>query len=98
MSLYNAKKVDDAYRITKFDEDLEVESSYITTGSTCECPAGVRDSCRHRQMLPEFISAKRIDKSWFLDWDDREWYYYDSQSGELMSEPPKPDTRSWRRL
>lgn len=95
MTLYNAKKVDDAYRITKFDENLDVESSYITTRSTCECPAGVRDSCRHRQMLPEFLSSRRVDSFWLLDWDDREWYFYSPETGQLLTEPPKP---SWRRL
>jgi hypothetical protein len=100
MSLYNAKKVESTLRITKFDDDLDVESSYITSPSTCECPAGVRDSCRHRQMLPVFIGAKRIDKPWFLDFDTDEWWYFDAESAELMTEPPKPDTRkpSWRRL
>lgn len=95
MSLYNAKSTDDAVRITKFDENLDVESSYITSRSTCECPAGTRNSCRHRQMLPEFISAKRIDTPWFLDWDDRTWYYYNSQTGELLDQAPRP---AWRRL
>lgn len=97
MSLYNAKKVDDAYRITKFDEDLEVESSYITSGSTCECPAGVRDSCRHRQMLPEFIATERFDSAWLLDWDDRTWYYYNPETGTLDDSEPNR-RRSWRRI
>ena len=95
MSLYNAKSTDDAVRITKFDEDFDVESSYITSRSTCECLAGARNSCRHRQMLPEFISAKRIDTSWFLDWDDRTWYYYNSQTGQLLDQAPR---KSWRRI
>ena len=93
MSLYNVKKFDEAYQITKFTDDLDVESSYITSRSTCDCPAGVRDTCRHRQMLPEFLEAKYVDKSWFLDWDNHLWFYYDVQSGEMMTEPPKPDTR-----
>jgi len=95
MTLYSAKSVDDAIRITKFDEDFEVESSYITTRSTCECPAGVRDSCRHRQMFPEFVSANRINTSWFLDWDNRKWYYYNSETGQLLENSPR---KSWRRL
>lgn len=95
MSLYNAKKVDDALRITKFDEDLDVESSYITTRDTCECPAGRRDTCRHRQMYPEFESSKRINSGWLLDWDNREWYYYNSETGKLLDRAPVP---KWRRL
>jgi hypothetical protein len=97
MSLYNAKAVETALRITKFDDDLDVESSYITTRSTCECPAGVRDSCRHRQMLPEFISTKRADTGWFLDWDERKWYYYNSETGLLTEQEPRK-VPAWRRL
>jgi hypothetical protein len=96
MSLYNCKKDELAYRITKFDEDFDVESSYLTTHKACDCPAGVRDTCRHRQMLPEFVAAKRIDTGWLLDWDDREWYYFDPETGTLMDKEPKK--KSWRRI
>lgn len=95
MSLYSAKSVDDVIRITKFDEDLDVESSYITTRSTCECPAGARDTCRHRQMFSEFSSTNRINTTWFLDWDHRRWYYYNPQTGQLLSKAPQA---SWRRF
>ena len=93
MSLYNAKSIDDAIRITKFDEDFEVESSYITSRSTCECPAGVRDTCRHRQMFAHF--AGRIDSPWFLDWDNAKWYYYSQETGQLLENAPR---KSWRRI
>lgn len=93
MSLYNAKKVDSALRITKFDDDLDVESSYITTRSDCECPAGVRDSCRHRQMFS--ILADRADTGWFFDYDEQRWYYYNQETGLLTERAPM---KSWRRL
>ena len=95
MTLYNAKRVEDAYRVTKFTDDLDAESSYITSRSTCECPAGLRDSCRHRQMLPEFIANERVNSEWFLDWDKRRWYYYNPQTGQLLSKAPRA---SWRRF
>ena len=95
MSLYNAKKLKDHYQITKFDDELEVESSYNTSSETCDCPAGVRDTCRHRQMLPEFVEADRYDSSWFFDWDNRRWFYYDTKTGRILNAPPKP---SWRRI
>ena len=102
MSLYNAKRIEDAYRITKFTDDLEVEvgkdgkeSSYITSRSTCDCPAGVRDTCRHRQMLPSFIHHERINTSWFFDWDLHRWFYHDPETGQMMNEPPRA---SWRRF
>jgi hypothetical protein len=95
MTLYNVKRIEEAYEITKFTDDLDVESSYITSRSTCECPAGVRDSCRHRQMLPEFIHNERINTGWFLDWDNKRWFFYNSETGQMMNEPPKA---SWRRF
>jgi hypothetical protein len=84
MSLYNAKTSNGAFRITKFDGNLEVESSYLTTVKECECPAGSRPTCRHRQMLPEFIAHERVDTYWFLDWDHRKW--------------ADPFHKAWRRI
>ena len=59
----------DSYYITKF-VDGEVESAYSTTRETCECPAGVRPTCRHRQMLPHMLNEGIINTHWFLNWDD----------------------------
>lgn len=98
MSLYNAKATTDGLRITKFTDDLDVESSYITSRDVCECPAGHRDTCRHRQMYPEFAAHERINTHWFLDWDNRRWYYHDHKTGKMMLNPPKPAWPSWRRL
>jgi hypothetical protein len=88
MTLYNAKSTDDGVRITKFTDDLNVESSYIVSRSSCDCPAGVRDTCRHRQMLPSFV--ERIDTPWFLDWDNRRWFYYNSETGEFLNPADAP--------
>jgi len=92
MSLYNAKTLDDTIRITKFTDDLDVESSYTVSRNSCDCPAGRRDTCRHRQMFPSFV--ERIDTPWFLDWDNARWYYYNPETGQLLDAPRK----SWRRL
>lgn len=77
MSLYNAKSTDDpsTYLFTKFDSDLNLvdDSIYLTTETTCTCPAGVRPSCRHRQMLPSFLATRRIDTPWFFDFDTGAW-------------------------
>lgn len=93
MSLYNAKSTSDGVRITKFTEDLDVESSYIVSGDSCECPAGRRDTCRHRQMFSSFMD--RIDTPWLLDWDTARWYYYNSETGQLLDQVPR---KSWRRI
>ena len=56
------------YRITKF-VDGEVEASYLCSASECECPAGARPSCRHRQMLPQMLAHGIANTHWFMDWD-----------------------------
>lgn len=71
--LYNCKIDGDHYRITKFSPDLEVESSYLTSDSECDCPAGHRHTCRHRQMLPRFIDKSATRGQWFLDFDRDHW-------------------------
>lgn len=72
-SLYNCKHSGDQYKITKFDQDFNVESSYLCDLNLCECPAGHRPSCRHRQMLPKFIQREAIGTLWFLDFDRGGW-------------------------
>jgi hypothetical protein len=71
--LYSCRHSGDEYRITKFDSDMEVISSYLCTTTECDCPAGSRPSCRHRQMLPSFISRDMIDKPWLYDFDRGGW-------------------------
>lgn len=79
MSLYNCKSVPpDSFRITKFDDDLNPVkgSSYILIPSgddpsayICGCPAGARPTCRHRQMLPNFIKFARVDTGWVCEFE-----------------------------
>lgn len=71
-SLYNCRVDGDEWRISKFDSDFNVESSYLTTLTECECPAGSRDTCRHRQMLPRFL-ARGLSADWFYDFDRGGW-------------------------
>ena len=56
------------YRLTKF-LDGEVESSYHVSREQCECPAGQRPTCRHRQMLPHMLNASIANTHWFYDHD-----------------------------
>lgn len=71
MTLYNLRTALDDYRITKFTKDLDVESSYIMVGDsghwTCECPAGTRSTCRHRQMLRDLLPL--VDTEFFWDFE-----------------------------
>lgn len=72
-SLYNCKHSGDQYKITKFDSDFNVEASYLCDLVACECPAGHRPTCRHRQMLPKFIAREAVGTLWFLDFDRGGW-------------------------
>lgn len=73
MSLYNCRHSGDQYRITKFDSDMNPQGSYLCDTDNCECPAGVRPSCRHRQMLPKFIARGHVGDEWFFDFDRGGW-------------------------
>lgn len=70
---YNCKPSGDQYRITKFDTDANPESSYLTDGIECDCPAGVRPTCRHRQMLPLFKASKATNGEAFFNFDTSTW-------------------------
>lgn len=71
--------------ITKYDTiGYEILSNYhMADAITCECPAGHRPTCRHRQMLPQMID--RIDTDWFYRFDDGVWAIFDE--GKLRFEP-----------
>lgn len=72
-TLYNCKHSGNQFRITKFTSDFEVEASYLLDATTCECPAGHRPTCRHRQMLLKFIARNAVDTEWFWDHDRGGW-------------------------
>lgn len=89
-SLYNCRHDGDQYRVTKFDSDFNVEASYLCTLSACECPAGHRPTCRHRQMLPKFIQRNHIGDEWFWDHDRGGWVQgtgmTDDQASEMLKQ------------
>lgn len=73
MTLYNLKTgpLDGQFRITKFDSDLNVSSTYLLTQTECECPQGIKPTCRHRKMLPLLID--RVDTPWFWHFEQAQW-------------------------
>lgn len=71
--LYNCRHSGDQYRITKFDSDMNPQGSYLLSLEECECPAGVRPTCRHRQMLPKFIARSHVGDEWMFDFDRGGW-------------------------
>src|SRR5712692_5314182 len=84
MTLYSLRTLPSGYAITKFDDDLEVQSTYVMTRQEipgraigmirCSCPASGRPTCRHREMVPLFILTNRVDTGWFYDHDAMKWY------------------------
>lgn len=72
--LYNCRVDGDQHRISKFDADLNVESSYLTNGRECDCPAGHRPICRHRTMLPRFLAKPGADRGlYFHNFEQNQW-------------------------
>ena len=94
MSLYNLKSADGDWRITKFTNDLDVESSYLVSRDACECPAGHRPSCRHRQMLPRMLAAQAEDSPMFYDFDNDRWL---TPTGvpEILDDEPMADGQTF---
>lgn len=62
--MYSLRTEGNSHRITKF-VDGEVESSYSVSQDACDCPAGHRHTCRHRQMLPTMLAHGIADSHWF---------------------------------
>lgn len=95
MTLYNCRHAGQEYRITKFDEVMNVESTYLCDLSpdACQCPAfEKRSKCRHIEMLPQFISQNHIGDEWFLDFDRGGWVQMGEEWSvtEPESEPMPP--------
>lgn len=84
MSLYNLRSTElSSYRVTKFDSDLNVESSYNVIPSTCDCPQGHKITCRHRKMLKNILPI--VDTEWFYDYDVG---HYQTILGDYQASPP----------
>jgi len=78
MTLYNCRTApDNSWRVTKFDEDLEVESSYVLKvvqgRFRCQCFQANKPSCRHRDMLERFITQKKVDTTMFYHYEAGMW-------------------------
>lgn len=75
----------EAFRITKFDNDLNVEVAYDVSGKSCSCPAffgNPKKPCKHMRMLQRFLHEHRIDSHWFIDADGK-WI----ELGALADQP-----------
>src|SRR5438105_2239915 len=72
MILYNLRTYSPStFEITKFDDDLNMESSYKVNAQDCECPQGHRPTCRHRKMLGAMLGI--VDTEAFYCYDDQSY-------------------------
>jgi hypothetical protein len=90
MSLYNLRTTELGYRITKFDGDLNIESSYEMYNHSgnfvCTCPAAQRPTCRHRQMIDELLP--KVDRGFFYNYDHKTWVFMAAFEPEVAESEP----------
>ena len=84
MTTYTCRATPAGFRFAKFDELGAPVATHTVdpSGRFCDCPAGTRPDCRHRQMLQAFAAEGRIDSGWFYNPDEEEW------EPPLQAEPP----------
>jgi hypothetical protein len=71
VSLYNCKSLpNQAFRMSKFDEDFNFEASYELTAHGCPCFQGNKPDCRHRKMVRAFVAANAVDSDLFIDYEN----------------------------
>ena len=78
MSLYQIKtNSNDGFNVIKFDNDINYENTYNVKYRgkrlVCNCPAYLRKSCRHRDMLPIFELENAIDSGRFYNFEQKRW-------------------------
>lgn len=78
VSLYNIRTLPGgSYRVAKFDEDIDVLAVYVVTKPgryyNCNCRAGQRPSCRHREMVIGFLKYNAVDTGLLYDYDNQKW-------------------------
>jgi len=78
--LYNVRNISPyAYRMVKFDDWFNVETSYLLYQPynkyyyVCNCFQSNKPSCRHREMLSMFIKEKKVNTGWFYNYDTKVW-------------------------
>jgi len=68
---------ENTWEVTKADKDFECSEVYsvslIQGYYNCSCFAGSRETCRHRQMIPEFIAEEAVNTNKWYWFDKRKW-------------------------
>ena len=102
MIFYNLRTAPDGYRITKFDADLNPESSYLIGPGPagglpeCTCPAGTQPTCRHRQMWTSILPLVNtaffwdFERSMIVDGDGDPVSYLELEEAKAELQPHSP--------
>ena len=76
--LYGLRTTPQGYRIVKFDDLLNVLTTYELTQKrgyvSCQCFQASKETCRHRTMVRIFDHLNRADKGWFYEYDTGKWH------------------------
>ena len=77
MDWYQVRSGTKDYQVIKFDRDFEAVQTYSVgkegeNAAMCDCVAGSK-FCRHKQMIPIFEKAGKIDSGWFYSFDKKKW-------------------------
>lgn len=82
--LYSCTSTPSGLRFVKWDSDMNPEATYdcefklAASGPKgdwmCTCPAGLRDSCKHRKMISRFMLANRHNTQWFHCYETNTWH------------------------
>lgn len=99
--LYSCRHDGDQYRISKFTDQLEIESSYLVDREACECPAfAKRNRCKHQDMLPYFINRNAVGSGEMFDWDRGGWVrvFEDPQPITVIDEASNIPDHMWNNL
>jgi hypothetical protein len=77
-SVYNLKRTPGGYRMVKFDFLLNVQEVYNIRYSRgrlhCECFAANKPTCRHRDMIPLFVTKRAVDSLKFYCYETQQWW------------------------
>lgn len=65
--------------VIKYDKKLLVEEGMYTVSQTargewlCDCLAGTRSTCRHRQLVHIFTKSHKVGSGKMYDYDNLKW-------------------------
>lgn len=101
---YNLRRMPDGYRMAKFDKLFALDAVYNIKFSrgrfSCDCPASNKPNCKHREMIPTFVTSRKVDTGYFLCYDTGDWHPpvegltpEDITRKAELSRPKRRDTR-----